>query len=401
MRSKLLGLLVVLALLLGMFGTALAQDDASAPFCGDLADDDCTLLQDSQAAMMEVSSYKSTAVIDATVAGIPGLPADEINVNLTVDGAFVMDDVALAASQAFVGQDQQAIMAAIAEDPQPLIDLVNGAGFDLTVSYTMNQDLADFASANAGVEIPASGTIGVIMVDGVLYADLSEFAALGAPEGWIGVPVAELVQAQVDAGAFEQAMAQMDPENMDPTTAATLGMQNMLMGQAKGFEKYMTIERGDDMEVGDGQAAAYFSTNVDVAGLVAGPEFAELINTLAESGAFEGSGLTAADIEANLPMLGMMAPMIFADLKVGNTVTVGTEDLFVYNTTSEFSWDLSGLLQMAAATGQLPEGIDASNPVAFSFTTSVDNSDFNVEQTVEAPEDAQMIPVEAMMSESQ
>ncbi len=399
MRSKLLGLLVVLALLLGLFGTALAQDDAAAPFCGDLADEDCTLLQDSQAAMMDVSSYKSTAVIDAIVAGIPGLPADEINVNLTVDGAFALDDAALAAGKKFEGQDQQAVMKMMAEDPQVLLDLVNGADFDLTVSYTMNQELADFASANAGVEIPASGSIGVIMVDGVLYADLSEFAALGAPEGWIGVPVAEALQAQVDAGVFEQAMAQMDPANMDPTTAATLGMQSMLMGQVKGFEKYMTIERGEDVEVGDGQPGAYFSTSVDVAGLVAGPEFAEMIKTLADSGAFEGSGLTAADIEANLPMVGMMAPMIFADLKVGNTTTIGTEDMFVYNTTSEFSWDLSGLLQMAAMSGALPAEIDASAPMSFSFTTDVTNSDFNVEQTIEAPADAMMIPVESMMGQ--
>ncbi|HNE01016.1 MAG TPA: hypothetical protein PLQ18_04850, partial [Plasticicumulans sp.] len=133
--------------------------------------------------------------------------------NLTIDGSYAMDDAALEAGKSFAGQDQQAVMAALAEDPQALIDLVNGTDFDLTVSYTMNQELADFASANAGVEIPASGSMGAIMVDGVLYADLSEFAALGAPEGWIGVPVAEALQAQVDVwrrvrGLTPKALAQ-------------------------------------------------------------------------------------------------------------------------------------------------------------------------------------------------
>ena len=57
MRSKMLGLLVVLALLLGTFGTAFAQDAAPAPFCGNLSEEDCTTLKDAQAAMMEVTSY--------------------------------------------------------------------------------------------------------------------------------------------------------------------------------------------------------------------------------------------------------------------------------------------------------------------------------------------------------
>jgi hypothetical protein len=38
--------------------------------------------------------------------------------------------------------------------------------------------------------------------------------------------------------------------------------------------------------------------------------------------------------------------------------------------------------------------------MAFSFTTSVDNSDFNVEQEIEAPADAMMIPAEAFYAQS-
>ena len=399
MRSKVLSLLVVLALLLGTFGTAFAQDMAE-PFCGDLAEEDCTLLQDSQAAMMEVTSYTSSATYDAMLAGIPGLPADEINVNVVVEGAVTMDEAALAAAQEYAGKDQQAIMEALAADAQPLADMLSGMALDLTLSADMTPELADAFSAQAGVEIPASASVGLIMVGGVLYADLSEFAALGAPEGWIGVPVAELVQAQIDAGVFEQAAAQMDPASMDPTTATAFGVQSMLMGQGEQFQEFMSVVRGEDVEVGDGQAGAVFDTSVDVAGLVASPAFAEMLKALADAGAFEGSGLTAADIEANLPMVGMMAPMIFADLIVGNSVTVGTEDMYVYNSSTEFSWDLAGLIQMAAMSGALPAEIDASAPMAISFTTSVDNADFNVEQTIEAPADAMMIPVEAMMGEA-
>ena len=70
MRSKLFGLLVVLALLLGTFGTAFAQDKPQ-PYCGDLAAADCDLLKASQEAMLGVTSYKSAATYSTTLTGIP------------------------------------------------------------------------------------------------------------------------------------------------------------------------------------------------------------------------------------------------------------------------------------------------------------------------------------------
>jgi hypothetical protein len=381
-----LGLLVVLALLLGTFGTAFAQDEMPATFCGNLSEEDCQVLTDAQAAMMEVSSYKASATYDAVLAGIPGLPADEVNVNVAVGGAFSMDEAAMAAAQGLVGLDQQAITEALAEDATPLADLINGWDVDGTVSFEMTPGLADAFSAQAGLPVPASASVGLILVDGVLYADLSAFADLGAPEGWLGIPVGELLQAQIDAGVFEQAAAQMDPSALDPATATALGLTSMLTNPSA-FEKFMSIEKSE----GDGGAT--FTSSVDVASFVAGPEFADMIKALADSGAFAETGLTAADIEANLPMLGMMAPMIFADLIIDSSTTIDA-DSFVSNTASEFSWDLSGLLQMAAMSGALPPELDATAPMAISFTTNVDNSDFNVEQTIEAPADAQMLPAE-------
>jgi len=393
MRSKMLGLLVVLALVLGTFGTAFAQDEMPAPFCGDLSEEDCTLLKDAQAAMMEVSSYKASATYDASVAGIPGLPADEVNVNVGVDGSFAMDEAAMAAAQGLVGKDQQAVTAALAEDAQPLVDLLNGWKVDGTINVDMTPELADVLTAQAGIPIPATFAVGLILADGVLYADLGAFKDLGAPEGWIGIPVGELLQAQVDAGVFAQAAAQMDPANLDPATAASLGVSSMMLNPQQ-FEQFMTVERSE----GD-NGAAVFTTSLDVASLVASPEFADMIKGLADAGAFAESGLTSAEIEANLPMLGMMAPMIFADLKIGSSVTIDPENNYVTNSTSEFSWDLSGLLQMAAMSGQLPSELDASAPMAISFTTNVDNSDFDVPQEIEAPADAMMLPAEAFYAQ--
>jgi hypothetical protein len=302
-----------------------------------------------------------------------------------------MDESALAAAQGFVGLTQEEITAALAEDATPLADLINGWGVDGSVSYEMTPELADAFSAQAGLAIPASGTVGVILADGILYADLSEFAALGAPEGWLGIPVGELLQAQIDAGVFAQAAAQVDPANLDAATATTLGLTNMLSNPQM-FEQFMSVEKTE----ADG--GSVFTTSVDVGAFVASPEFSEILMGLADAGVFAETGLTAADIEANLPMVGMMAPMIFGDLVVGSSTTVDADN-FVTNSSTEFSWDLAGLLQMAATTGALPPELNTGGPMSISLTTSVDNADFNVEQMIEAPADATMIPAEAFYAQ--
>ena len=394
MLSKLFGLLVVLALLLGTFGGAMAQDAMPEPFCGDLAAEDCDLLKASQAAMMEVSSYAASATYDAMLAGIPGLPAAEINVNVAVDGAFAMGDAAIAAGKMYEGKDQAAVMAMLAEDPQSLLDLVGDMDMDLALSAQMTPELAEAFSAQAGTTVPDALSIGLKLVDGVLYADLTEVAPLapGVPAGWIGIPALEALQLAADQGAFTEAAAQMDASSVDPSVATSLALQSMLMGENKMFEEFMTVTRVDD----DADGHAVFETNLDMAGLVSSPAFADLVKQLAASGALGEDAPTAADIDQALQMLGMFGPMLFADLNIGSSLAIGQEDSLVYEYASGISWDLAGLLQMAAMSGQLPEGIDPSAPIAVDFQTAVSNSGFNEPQTIEAPADAMMIPLEAM-----
>jgi hypothetical protein len=398
MPSKLFGLLVVLALLLGTFGTTFAQDAMPEPFCGDLAAEDCDLLKASQAAMMDVSSYTASATYDAMLAGIPGLPAEEVNVNVAVDGAFAMGEAAVAAGKMFAGQDQQAVTEMLAEDPQPLVDLISDMDMDMVLSAEMTPELAEAFSAQAGTTVPDALSVGLKLVDGVLYADLTEIAPLapGTPEGWVGIPLAEALQMAADQGAFAEAAAQMDASSVDPSVATSLAIQSMLMGENKMFEEFMSVERVEDDAAGN----AVFESSVDISGLVSSPAFADLIKQLVASGALGADAPTETDIDQGLQMLGMFGPMLFADLYIGSTVAINPEDMLVYEYASGVSWDLAGLLQMAAMSGQLPEGLDPNAPVAVEFWTAVSNSGFNEPVTVEAPADAMMIPLEAMMSES-
>ena len=373
MRSKLVSLLLVALLLLASFSTALAQD---AVYCGDLSADDCAILQSAQEAMMSVTSYTSDASYDAVVTGLPGLPAEGVAVSVNVAGAFEWSEEALAVAGMLAGLTQEETMAAFGENPEALGDLVNGLNADVVLSYEISQALADELGAQIGAALPTSASVPVIIADGNFYWDASAFAAWGAYEGWVGMPLGEVVAQLAAAGAFDPAA--MEQMASDPNTAMAMAIPAMLLAP-DAFNEFIVLERGEDM---DGMAV--FTTSLDVAGLLSSPMFTDLVTQLAASGAIQG--VSAADVEQLLPMLPMVAPML--GLTIDGAQSIGLEDFMVYNTTSEIIWDLAGLGQMAAMSGaDLGLGADAG----LSFVVSVDDADFGADMGIVAPADAAML----------
>jgi hypothetical protein len=96
-------------------------------------------------------------------------------------------------------------------------------------------------------------------------------------------------------------------------------------------------------------------------------------------------------------MISFMAPMLFRDLDVQSTTTIGLDDHMTYATEFHFEWDLASLMQFAAMAdpGLADLAADAEPVVEFHFT--IDMSDFGAEMTFEAPEDVQEIPLEELM----
>lgn len=378
MRSKLVGLLLVALLLLASFSTALAQDGV---YCGDLSADDCAILQSAQEAMMSVTSYKSDASYDATVSGLPGV--SDVAVSVGVAGAFDWSEDAMMAASMLAGKTQEEMMAALSENPQALADLVSGLSADVVFSYEMSQSLADELSAQLGAALPASASIPVIIVDGNLYWDASAFAAWGAYEGWVGMPLAEVVS-RIDLGATAAQAAS------DPNTAMAMAIPAMMLAP-NAFSDYVVIERADDVDV-NGQAAAVFTTSLDIAGLLSSQEFSDLVMQLVSSGAIEG--VTTADVEQLLPMLPMVAPML--GLAIEGSQTIGLDDFMVYNTSSSVVWDLAGLGQLAAMSGT---DLGLGDGAGVSFMVSVDDSDFNADQGIVAPEGAAMLTADQVLGQ--
>ncbi|MBW7881209.1 MAG: hypothetical protein H3C34_01000 [Caldilineaceae bacterium] len=409
MRAKILSLLVVLLLLLSTFSTAFAQPE---PFCGDLDEADCALIQNAEAAMMDLTSYRSLATYNATVAGLPGLPVDEIVVDLEADAVFSLDESALEAMQELAMVESQEDVAMLMEEsPEVFVAFYDGVNFDMSLSAMGNAEVVDLLSQQSGLDVPESLSIGLIMVDGVLYADLTELKPLipelAGVEGWIGIELVKLIAAAVEQGVFAQAAQQMSPEAMtenmemsgiDPASVgALLGVQAAL-ANPEAFEQFLSIARVDDAEI-NGEQAAVFVTSFDIAAFISSPEFVDMVKMLAASGALGDDAPTEADIEQGLQMVGLMGPMLFQGLKAQNTLAVGLDSNYVLATGSLFSWDLGSLLQMAAMSGALPADMMPTGAAAIiEFSTEVTNSDFDADLTIEEPAGAQVIPAEIMMS---
>lgn len=405
MRSKSVSLLLVVLLLLASFSTAFAQDE---PFCGDLDAADCELLTLATENMKGVSSYQASAEYSAFLGGIPGLPLAEASVVVNVDGAFAYDDSALAAAAELAGvQTQEEIAALMAESPELFVDFYNGWAFDMVLAADISEDLAAALSADAGVEIPAAFSVPLILKDGVLYVDTTEVAPLidgmEGMEGWIGFELGRVIEAAAEQGMFEEAAAQMDPAamstGMDPATAAVFAGVQATMTDPKAFEPFTTIVRDADDEIAD-MAVAVFVSTLDVPGLITSPEFVGLLKGLAETGALGEDAPSAADIDQAMMMLGMMGPMLFDGLTSESVTAVNVDEPnFLVAQSSLFSWDLSGLLQMAAMSGAVPADMMPSGASIIEVAISVVNMGFNEPQEIEAPADAMIVPAETMMEQ--
>ncbi len=407
MRSKLISLLLVMALLLASFSTAFAQAE---PFCGDLSADDCELLTVAMQNMLGVTSYQASAEYRGVLAGLPGLGIDEAAVTVTVDGSFSYGEEAVAAAAALAGvQTQEDLAAVMAESPEVLVDFYNGWSFDMVIVVDISEELAEALSADIGVPVPDLFSVPVKLVDGVLYVNLTDVAPLleggESLAGWLGFEFGPVLEAAAEQGMFEAAATQME---MDPSMladspenaalAAALFAVQAAMTDPAAFEKYMDVSRADDDVIND-MDVAVFVTKMDIPALISSPEFIDLIKGLAESGALGEEAPSAAEIEQALTMLSFMGPMLFQGLVSESTTAVSLEEPnYIVAQTTLFSWDLSGLLQMAAMTGALPAEEMPSGASLIEFSTSVVNSAFNEPQTINAPADATIIPAESMMA---
>ena len=375
-----------------------AQEGAPAlpVLCGDLPGEDCAILEEATLAAQDLSSYAMDMTLDFSMAGIPDLPADPLAFSINFGGRFAFDETGQAVIErmsllqtAAAEADMQALLE---EMPDMVVDLYRGMNFDMTMTYMLPPELAAALSDDSDVAFPEEMSFDMRMIDGMMYINIGQLRDL-IPEGeddgsitsdWIGMDYAGMIEMQMESGAGE-----MD-EAMMAGVAGGLAWVQLLQQ----MQEYVAVERLADVEI-DGRQAAVFTYTPDVIGFLSSDAFVEMMREL---GAMAGeAGASEAELEEAATMISFVAPMIFRDLEVGASTTIGLEDYMTYSTEFRFFWDLASLMQFAAMTDPaLAESMGDAEPL-IELNAAVDMSDFNAEMEFAVPDDVQIIPLEELM----
>lgn len=394
-KSTMVVLLVFLLLCSSV--PAFAQD-LPEPFCGDLSADDCDILISAQDAALTVGSGVYNSEIDFQLAGIPGLPVEEVAFNLTQDASYVVDPelmTELAAMQMMSAEEMAESMDAMIE---LMLNLYGTLSYDGEMNLTMPEDIAALLSAQAGTAVPEEIRLQIRVVDGYGYVNLEDLVAFAPPDqaeqlqGWAGIDLLTLMKAGLQEG--------MQQEGAMDSSMAGFGMGNFLNseeGRAM-IEPYLIVSRDDDDTVGD-QDVAVFTNKVDVGKFVGSPLFRDLvISQLDTINAAAETNMTEQEVTEMLTMLTFVGPMLFAGLDFHTTQAIGLEDFYTYRSDFVFNWDLSSLVAVAKMVDSSGEmGLSAMMgdvaPV-INLEIATDASDHNNAPEITAPEGAQIIPLE-------
>ena len=395
-KSAMVVLLVFLLLCSAV--PAFAQD-LPEPFCGDLSEEDCGILSSAQEAALEVGSGVYNSEVNFTLAGVPGLPVEEVSFNLTQDASYALDPELTAQLAAMQMMSAEEMAGNMEEMMDLLLNVYCSLSYDGEMNLTLPEDIAALLSAQAQTTIPEEIRLQVRVVDGYGYVNLEDLAAFAPPEqaeqlqGWAGIDILSLMKAGLQEGMQGGAM---------DSSMAGFGVGNFLNseeGRAM-IEPYLMVSREDDDTVGD-QDVAVFTNKVDVGKFVGSPLFRDLvISQLDTINAAAETNMTEQEVTEMLTMLSFVGPMLFAGLDFHTTQAIGLEDFYTYQSDFVFAWDLSSLVavaKMVDSDGQMGLSAmmgDVAPVINLEIATAA--SEHNNAPEITTPEDAQIIPLEAL-----
>lgn len=367
--SKMFSLFMIVLLLLG--GAAMAQE--MPVFCGDLAEADCTLLKDSQAAMTALDSSSVDFEMNFMIDGIPDMDAP-VSFSISGSAAYTGGDAARALAsdispEAMSMEDMAALMT-MAADALGVVDL------DLQLQLVLPPELV----AEMGAEIPSTITLEVKFVDGTGYLNLDTLKALmGEAEmsGWYGLDIAGLLRMMgPQLAAMMESMGGMGG-------MSTMGMNPELLAMTQdpaSLSKFGTIARTDD----GSSDMATFEVTVDLAALYSDPAMAQILrDQMTAQMEMSGEEMTDAELDE---IMGMMTQM-FNDMDITVIEMIGVTDKYVHSTQIAFTMDMTNMMALANQTSDAPK---------ISFDMTITQDQFNSVPPITAPENAVVIPLESI-----
>lgn len=367
--SKMISLLMIVLLLLG--GAAMAQE---APvFCGDLAEADCTLLKDSQAAMAALDSSSADFKMNFVIDGVPDAKGP-VSFNLNGSVAYTGGDAARALAsdvspEAMSMEDLGALMT-MAADALGVIDL------DLKLQLALPAELV----AEMGAGVPSNIDLELKLVDGTGYLNLDTLKALinnPSLKGWYGLDVVGLLRMM-----GPQLAATMESMGgMSGMSAMGMNPELLTMAQDPSWAaSFMRIARTDS----GSSDMATFEITVDLGAMYADPAMAKLLrDQMSAQMAASGQKMTEAQLDQ---MVGMVTNM-FQDVEISVVEMIGVTDKYVHNMQITFNMDMAQMMASMGETGPAPK---------LSFDMSITQGQFNSVPAITAPENAVVIPLESL-----
>ena len=326
-------LFVICLLALAPLRPALAQaEDVFPPvICGELAEEDCALLENSAAVMQEVNSYAYTQEYHLALTDFPEVPGGDLEVTMTLAGQWAVDPAAREAMLALTEMSRAATPELAdklqAEVPATVLEFFGGLAFDMDMNLTVSDAIAASISEDSDVPFPTELHLPMRIVDGMLYINIVDLKPL-APElddvnaDWLGFDLMGLMEQGMEDSAGELAA-----EPMDPMTTALVGMFYQRIFAA--MEAYVDVERLDDVEV-DGVQAAVFDFRPDLLGFFTSDELNTFIADMSELAGPDVDAPSQEEVAEVMMAVGFMAPMLFRDLELSVTSTIGVEDSYQY-----------------------------------------------------------------------
>ncbi|MEZ4620728.1 MAG: tetratricopeptide repeat protein [Caldilineaceae bacterium] len=412
----LLALLVLVSLLSSMAAPLWAQEELPEPFCGNLKSEDCDLLRTSVMEMLALESYHTAVTYRLLLQGIPEMPVPTSTTELRVAGDYAFTDAARTAMRTLAvisRAEPLAAIEAIGASPSLLIDLYGGTTADLTITLDLTEEWAELFAEEAEVEWPSVTTVGVRLVDGVLYFDLRELKAflpeLADSRDWVAIEIVQTLETLAANGALADLSAEVASSSsgrsvsgLDPMMVNLITSMRATFGRPALLEEFMTIRRRNDVDLGGGglrrnreeTTGAYFETEFDVLDFIFSDEFRSLLQQVFEiAAATDDAPVAPEEAKQVADIFWFVAPALFRDLEVSSSTTVGLDSGHEVASTATFHWDLTTLIQIIQQFGEV-ELPDLADEIYIAFQVETANNAFDEPVVVAAPVDAELVPLE-------
>ncbi|MCB9156050.1 MAG: tetratricopeptide repeat protein [Caldilineaceae bacterium] len=413
-------LLLILALFCTSAPPAIHAQEAAPLYCAALTADDCALLTAAHEQMRTLHSVTAKSHVDFAASNIPDAPFESLTLTLDQQTAQSLSTEALAALlelRQIAQTEPQLLMA----EPQRLLDFyaafLTGANVDSTLQLRVSEDvvrLIEQAAAEEGEPIPFplpnQVEFGTRLIDGTLYVNLSNVAALlpgltATGDIWFGVELAPVFDL-----AFKAALADADFNDMGDAeaelfaqilgaSASSAGGPLVTTLAALPFGAqvlpFLNIERVQNGQV-NGGATARFRTTVNYAALLADPTVQELIAQLIRDPDFGGQEMDEMKMARTLVLIQQFGPTVLETLglELVEQIDLAT-GLFVQGELT-VDWDVAQLAPLLAVAGLSSQNETQQLPIIKLNSTST-YGDQNADLVIEPPAAALIISTSELL----